>query len=481
MASRILLFSFLIVVGFAASDSAQSYPADLKPCQSEPTVLCGKLRVYEDPHHAAGRTIDLNVVVLPSLGERRFDPLFDIAGGPGVGVTVDLELFVKEIPQYREGRDIVLVDQRGTGGSNPLKCDPLPASTSLDEMYPVEYVRQCRKALETHADLTKYTTEIAMDDLDAVRKWLGYKKIDLFGLSYGTRAAQVYARQHSGSTDKIVLMGAIGTYHKMPFYHAPNAQASLDLLLAECEHDDKCHAAFPGIREDLRSAIKSLREKPAEVTFTDPKTKAANNYTIRADIFAEQIRKWLYTRDSTQSIPFVIHNAAHGNFKPFLTGALRPSDPGFIADGMYLSVTCAEDVPFIDVGEAAKLSRDTIFGDYRVVQQKRACAEWPRGEIGKNYRDRVVSDVPALFLTGGMDPVTAPAWADELAKGFKNAVMIRIPEQGHGPGGVSNVECEDRLIIRFLSNLSISAPDTACVATMKADPFMAEPTPQPTQ
>jgi pimeloyl-ACP methyl ester carboxylesterase len=450
----------------------QEYPADLKPCSKEPTVLCGKLRVYEDRQLRTGRTIELNIVVLPALGAKRFRPLFDLQGGPGVGATMDLELFVKEIPQYRQGRDIVLVDQRGTGGSNPLRCDPLPGATPLDEMYPVLYVKQCRSELEKRADLTEYTTEVAMDDLDDVRRWLGYDKIDLFGLSYGTRAAQVYVRQHPTAVGRIVLMGSIGTYHKMPFYHAPNAQASLDLLLAECGDDDQCHTAFPKINEELRSLILNLRKAPATTDYSDPATTSARTYTIRADIFAEQIRKWLYSRDTAQQIPFVVHSAARGNFTPFLKRVLQGgSDASFIADGMYLSVTCAEDVPFIDVAKAAELSVDTIFGDYRISQQERACALWPRGLISKNFRDPVVSDVPVMFVRGGMDPVTAPAWTDDLAKGFRNHVILTVPEQAHIPGGLSNVEREDNLIVRFLSDLPISDAETPCLKAIKAGTF----------
>ena len=465
----IAIFGF-VFFGLAGDMRAQSFPSDLKPCPTGPTVVCGRYRVYEDRRRKQGRTIDLNVVVLPSVGPKRFNALFDLQGGPGVGASIDLELLIKEIPEYRQGRDIVLVDQRGTGQSNGLDCPPLAGSNALNEMYPVKYVRQCRAALEKRADLTKYTTEIAMDDLDDVRRWLGYDKVDLMGYSYGTRAAQVYLRQHPKAVGRVVLMGAIGTYHKMPFYHAANAQHAMDLLLDECASDERCNAAFPAIRRELSDLIGRLRQHPAVFTYPDPTTKTQTRYTIRADIFAEQLRKWLYSRRTSQDIPFVVHAAANADLTPYLkrvlTGGSLP-----VADGMYLSVTCAEDVPFINVADAHRLNEKTIFGDYRVQQQKRACSMWPRGRISRNYRQPVISTVPVMFVTGSMDPVTAPDWADELARGYKNNVMLLIPEQGHGPDGLSNIDCEDALIVKFLSGLTITDTDRACVERMRPQPF----------
>ncbi|HEY2866020.1 MAG TPA: alpha/beta fold hydrolase [Pyrinomonadaceae bacterium] len=472
---RILLCSLSVWLIFSPVAQAQSDPRGLRPCTAEPSVQCGTFRVFEDRQKKSGRTIDLNVIVLPAVGERKFDPMFDLSGGPGAAATLDLELIMKELPQYRQGRDIVLVDQRGTGNSNPLRCEPLPGHTALDEMYPVAYVQRCRESLEKSADLTKYTTEIAIDDLDDIRRWLGYKKIDLWAISYGTRAAQVYVRQHGDAVGHVVLTGAIGTYHKMPFYHAPNAQASLDLLLTECERDERCHAAFPAIKQETGALFVRLKRGPIKAIYQDPQNGSPTSYLVRGEIFAESIRTWLYTRDTTQQIPFVIHEAALGNFSPFLKRVLRADGPdlnSFIADGMYLSVTCAEDVPYIDVADADRLSRKTIFGNYRVLQQKRACANWPKGKIGADYRRAVTSDVPVMFVTGALDPVTSPRWADELARGFRHHVMLTISEQGHGPVGLTNIDCEDSLIIRFISDLPIGEADKVCLSNMQPPPFV---------
>ena len=215
----------------ASSANRLTTSGPLKPCKLpgiNEELLCGKLTVFENRETRSGRTIDLNVVVLPALDSTsKEEPLFHLEGGPGVAATGAADFYAKEGKEYRRHRDVVLVDQRGTGKSNPLTAAARTRSPQdyLTEMYPVEYVKNLRQALEQRADLTQYTTSIAMDDLDDVRAWLGYDRINLFGLSYGTRAVLVYMRQHPDRVRSAILMGVAPTYLKMPLYHAPRPSA----------------------------------------------------------------------------------------------------------------------------------------------------------------------------------------------------------------------------------------------------------------
>src|SRR5947208_11060438 len=198
-------------------------------------LLCGKLTVFENREMRTGRTIDLNVVVLPAFDQKhKAEPLFDLAGGPGAASTEAAAFYAGPGKAYRRRHDVVCVDQRGTGKSNRLA---IPREKTppyyLSEMFPVDYVRQMRHAFEQRADLTQYTTSIAMDDLDDVRAWLGYERINLFGLSYGTRAVLVYMRQHPDRVRNAILMGVAPTYLKMPLHHARAARRAMDLLLEE--------------------------------------------------------------------------------------------------------------------------------------------------------------------------------------------------------------------------------------------------------
>jgi len=384
LAGTLLLFAFGGGACHKSDNSAKqlSTAGPLRPCKLpgiNEELLCGKLTVFENRETRSGRTIDLNVVVLPALDSTsKEEPLFHLEGGPGVAATGAADFYAKEGKEYRRHRDVVLVDQRGTGKSNPLTAAARRKSPQdyLTEMYPVEYVKNLRQALEQRADLTQYTTSIAMDDLDDLRAWLGYDRINLFGLSYGTRAVLVYMRQHPDRVRSAILMGVAPTYLKMPLYHARAAKRAMDLLLEECAHDDACHQAFPKVQQEWEEVVERLGREPARVEYPPPDKSATVTVEIQRDIFAEKLRFRMYSPDGARRIPLIIHQAARGDFGPFLKEAI-PADrcvPDFIADGMYLCVTCAEDTPFIDQDEAAKVNAGNPFGNYRVFQQTRACS-----------------------------------------------------------------------------------------------------------
>jgi len=466
-----------VLVALAIGSCAKVGLAKLKPCRLsgiDEELLCGKLSVFENRSTHAGRRIDLNVVVLPAFDQKtKTEPLFDLAGGPGAASTDAATLYATQERNYRQRHDIVLVDQRGTGKSNPLS---IPREKTpqyyLSEMYPVDHVRQLRQALEKRADLTQYTTSIAMDDLDEVRAWLGYDRINLFGSSYGTRAALVYMRQHPQRVHTATLIGVAPTYLKMPLHHSEAAARAIDLLFAECEQDSACHDAFPEIRQDWANVLAKLGRDPARVAYSQPeKPRQTTTVEIQRDIFAEKIRTWMYGRDKASRIPLIIHQAAAGNFEPFLQQAIAPSIPDFVADGTYLSVTCAEDVPFIDQAEAARLNANNPFGNYRVFQQTRACGMWPRGEVPPGFDQPVLSNAPVLIVSGNLDPVTPPQRGEEVAKYLPNSRHVIIREAGHGLDGLSDQGCVDRIIIDFLDKADPWKLDVSCVGNMTPPPF----------
>jgi pimeloyl-ACP methyl ester carboxylesterase len=453
----------------------------LKPCRVsgvDEHLLCGKLSVFENRQTRTGRKIDLNVVLLPALDQHNKEaPLFDLAGGPGVASTSAAVLYATDLRDYRRHRDVVLVDQRGTGASNPLHCEDSEPHY-LREMYPVKYVDDCRRRLERVADLTQYTTPIAMDDLDDVRAWLGYDHINLIGLSYGTRAALVYLRQHPERVRSIVLMGVAPTNAKLPMYHTRNGQRAMDLLFAECAADLACDKEYPRLREEFSALLKTLEQKPVQVKYKPAPEAKELDVEIRRAQFAEELRSQLYAPPSARRVPFIIDRAAHGNFTPFLKLAI-PADPSsklanFIADGMYLSVTCAEDVPFIDTPAAERMNKDTFFGNYRVEQQVRACAHWRRGTVPKDYDKPVDGTAPVLIISGFMDPVTAPDWATEVKSHLPNSKLWLIRNHAHLPVGLTNFACFDDVIKKFLDQPEANKLDTSCGDQMRPPPFFIE-------
>ena len=466
----------LVELGGCAKHRQAGPLSKLKPCRLtgiDEELLCGKVTVFENRKTRTGRTLDLNVVVLPALDQKaKAEPLFDLAGGPGAASTEAATFYAGPGKEYRRRRDVVCVDQRGTGQSNRLSIQREKTPQHyLREMYPVEYVGEMRHALEQRADLTKYTTSIAMDDLDDVRAWLGYDRINLFGWSYGTRAALVYMRQHPEHVRSAILLCVAPMDLKMPLHHSEAAERAVDLLLSECEKDAVCHNAFPQIREDWKKTLAQLEKEPARVEYSPPKTHAPTTLQIERDVFAEKIRTWMYGRDKAARIPLIVHHAAEGDFASFLQEAIAPSIPDFVADGMYLSVTCAEDVPFIDQEEAARLNASNPFGNYRVFQQTRACGMWPRGDVPPAFLQPVRSDAPVLIFSGNLDPITPPKYGEEVGRYLPNSRHVIIPEAGHGPEGLSDPGCIDRIAIEFLDKGDAQNLDVSCVDKMARPPF----------
>jgi pimeloyl-ACP methyl ester carboxylesterase len=467
----------LVDLGGCAQRRLPGGLSKLRPCRLDgidEELFCGKLTVFEDRKTRTGRTIDLNVVVLPAFDQKnKAEPVFDLAGGPGASSSDAAGFYAGAGKVYRRRHDVVCVDQRGTGKSNRLAIfrEKTP-SYYLSEMFPVDYVKAMRHALEQRAHLTKYTTSIAMDDLDDVRAWLGYDRINLFGASYGTQAALVYMRRHPEHVRSAILLGVAPADLKMPLHHAESGARAMDLLLNECERDPACRAAYPQIRDDWKNVLTQLEKQPARVEYSPPGKATPTIVEIQRGVFAEKIRTWMYGRDQAARIPLIVHHAASGDFAPFLQQAIAPSIPDFVADGAYLSVTCAEDVPFINQEEAAKLNEGNPFGNYRVFQQTRACEMWPRGEIPPDFLEPVSSNAPVLIFSGNMDPVTPPKYGEEVARHLPNSRHVVIPEGGHGVDGLTDAGCIDRIAIEFLDKGDAKNVEVSCVERMKPPPFV---------
>ncbi|HKR13844.1 MAG TPA: alpha/beta fold hydrolase [Pyrinomonadaceae bacterium] len=481
-----LRFLFLLVIGLFAtlqtsSAARHNDPAIvLNPCEIRGVsgAKCGTLEVYENRATRKGRKIGIYVVVMPATGEKREpDPLFYFAGGPGsAAASDDAPGAAQGFARIRERRDLVFVDQRGTGRSNGLECsmyDPKDAQSHFGYFFPLEVVRKCREQLEPNADLTLYTTTIAMDDIDDVRSALGYDKINLFGGSYGTRAATVYLRRYPKRVRSAMLQGISLRDQYLPRDYARDTQRALDGILAECAADEACNKAFPEVKNEAKAVLERLVKAPVETEIRMPDSMAAAKVSMNRDLAAEAIRYMMYHPQSASRVPLFLHLAAQGNFTPLAQAALhyRMNLVGPGTNGMFLSVTCAEDVPWIKTGEGERLAENTFLGDYRVRQQREACALWPRAKIESDYSKPFVSDVPAMIITGEWDPVTPPAYGDALTRTLKNSFHVVVPHGGHGVGGLENGDCITRLSAEFIDRGNANGLDTACVKTIRRRGF----------
>jgi pimeloyl-ACP methyl ester carboxylesterase len=342
---------------------------------------------------------------------------------------------------------------------------------------PAEDVRRCRKKFDGYADLKLYTTPIAMDDLDEVRAALGYDKINIEGGSYGTRAALVYLKRHPESVRTITLLGVDPTSYPIPLDFARDAQHALDGLLDECAGEAACRAAFPRAREEARAVFERLKRSPVEVEVLNPLTGDAACVRLSRELAGEAIRYLLYSPDSASQVPLVLHQAAQNDFTPLAELALfyRINLVASGANGMYLSITCAEDLPRVDLKEAARISADTFLGDYRARQQHDACDLWERAEVPAWFFEPTRSDKPVLLFTGALDPVTPPAHAAAAAKYLPNSLNLVVPHGAHGQDGLVGVECLDRVVADFVARGTTKGLDTACVAQIHRAGFATKP------
>jgi pimeloyl-ACP methyl ester carboxylesterase len=462
--------------------AAAARPADhLKPCHVEGVgaeLLCGTYPVWEDRAAQRGRKIDLNVVVVPALDQTPApDAILYLDGGPGAAATRDAAGFLEPDGIHRH-RDVLLVDQRGTGKSNPLNCDFYGPDSHLKhadsrllagDLFPPDKVRACRDQLSKVADLRLYTTALAVDDFDEVRAWLGYDKVDLVGGSYGTRAAQVYLHRHPGSVRTMLLDGVLPMDELIPLHHAYAGKRAVDILFAECAADAACRAAFPHLAEELQAVFERV-DRGVKVTVKDAHGDAYEVVPSRG-LIAEGLRFLMYG-SGARTVPLAVHRAYQGDLSQLVGIAVdrRASIDHLLSMGLNFSVTCAEDLPFIDDAAAARATAGTLLGDYRVREQKRVCADWPRGAVPADVHQPVVSDVPALLISGERDPVTPPEFGERVIKGLSHGRLVIVPHGSHGAEG----PCADAVTTHFIERGTVEGLDTSCVTATPPTKFVTK-------
>jgi pimeloyl-ACP methyl ester carboxylesterase len=295
-----------------------------------------------------------------------------------------------------------------------------------------------------------------------------------FGGSYGTRAALTYLKRYPQRVRTATLQGVSPTDQYLPGDFALQTERALQGILAECYADGACNKAFPKLKDEAKAVLAQLIKGPLEVEVQKPGSNDRVKIKLSRDLAAEAIRYMLYNPVAAGRVPLVIHLAAENNFVPLAQAALmyRINLVGTGSNGMYLSVTCAEDLPWIKPGEGERMAANTFLGDYRLRQQREACALWPRATIETDYGGPIRADVPVLIFTGEWDPVTPPANGDRVAKTLTNSLHIVVPHGAHGLGGLEGIECIKRVGEEFIERGTIKGIDTTCVKSIRRKGFV---------
>lgn len=462
-----LRFYFVAVFLFIAMRTHAASSFLPRACESQGArkagLRCGVVQVAEG-NSQPSRKIKLNVVIIPASHPRAgIPPLFHLEGGPGIAATNAAEFYAGPGSIYRRSRDVVLVDQRGTGGSNPLHCPDIENRPPLVDEFVREDVLRCRNELSSKAELTEYSTMRAAEDIDSVREALGAKQIDIWSISYGTRLAQVYIKKFPSRTRRIVMAGFAPLDYRTPLFHAMNSQRVLDLLLYKCRADAKCSTLYPKLKDEWDELLAKLDRSPVLVRWN------GTTVSMGRGRFTEEVRNSFGTAAGQRAFPSMVHAAVNGDFVPFVSNERKGPSP--FAIGLYLTIACSEGSSRITPADVERYTAGTFLGDYRVRQELSACAEWPRYEVPNDFFDSPTNTPQLLVISGEMDQVMSPDYAEQFCAKLQNCRHVLIPDLGHGPFDLdawNGARCYDQITARFLDSGIL---DNSCLKQMHPPAF----------
>ena len=480
MTTRLTSIALLLL---AAVPAAADAPATrtlgalgLEPCTLAAVGLpvtvsayCGTLPVPEDRAQPEGRILELAVALVPGRSKQaKPDPVFMLAGGPGQSAR---EAFPSVAGAFREllrERDVVLVDQRGTGGSNPIDCrtpgEAAATNATADPEAARRFAADCLAGLD--ADPRFYTTSDAVLDLEAVRMAIGAEQVNLVGISYGTRVALEYLRRFPERVRTVVLDGVVPPELALGSEHARNLESALDAHFALCEADADCRRQFGSPRELLDALLAELREAPQRVRYRDPLTDETREDDLTTAAVAGIVRLYAYAPQLAAMLPRSLAEAAAGRREVLMAQArmIESLVGEQIALGSQLSVSCAEDADRLRVDPA---DAGTLMGTAFVAAVLAQCEVWPKGRRPADFNAPVRSDRPVLLLSGELDPVTPPRYGEAVVKHLPNGRHLVAPGQGHN---VMAAGCVPRLMGRFVATADASGLDAACLEQLAPPP-----------
>ncbi|MEY3516828.1 MAG: hypothetical protein RIS67_1045, partial [Pseudomonadota bacterium] len=436
-------------------------------------AYCGTLQVPENHDAPDGRKITLAISWLPASGEAEPDPIFMLAGGPGQAARGSFPMLSGAFAEARKKRNIILLDQRGTGDSNPLKCVNEQGESAVvdDEDYTADaatdFAKRCAAQFEGKVDVAQFSSSDAIRDLDAARKALGAEQINLIGISYGTRMAQLYGKRYPQHTRTITIDGIAPLESVLGQDHAKNLESSLDLQFAQCAKDKACREKLGDPRAQLNTLLATLAKGPVPVHYRDAITGEWKDGQFSSGHLAMLTRLLAYQPQAASLLPMQFAEANQGRVDALM--ALSEMVTRDISDqimhGMQLSVMCGEDVPdlVVDPEDGKRL-----LGTGLVELMKAQCAVWPHKVRPADYRVPLKGNLPVLILSGEFDPVTPPRYGDMVAKHLPNSKHIIAKGQGHN---VLPVGCMPRLFAKFLESADAKNLDDACIKTLTYAPM----------
>ncbi len=472
LAALFFAFSLLSAPAFASAPGQHSRSCHLPGYDQ--SLRCVSIPVPLDYQKPAAEKLMLHVTVAPAFREAaKSDPLFILAGGPGQAGSEILRLLDTSFHKVRATRDIVLIDQRGTGLSGKLDCENLHALAEQALTEQEAAIAACMRSL--NKPYAFYNTENSTRDLEQIRLALGYGQVNIWGSSYGTRLGQAYARRFPDSVRALIL-DAVAAPDQIIFAWGRDGQAALDTMFRHCAENPGCKAAYPALPAQFKALMQRVAAGSVKLDFPHPRTARRTQMTLLPSRFLQTVRAALYAGDSRSRLPFLIDSADQGNWRPFMAQMIGASD--ISADGpaigLMLSVTCAEDIPQL----TPALIADEEGNSFLAGSEIKLVSRWCRFiDVPKAPRQAAtLIQAPVLLLSGSLDPVTPPRRAESALKHMARAQHFVVENAGHG---ISQLGCAPRLLREFLDRPE-QALDGKCLKEIPAASFqLGNAGPQP--
>ncbi|MCW3172219.1 alpha/beta hydrolase [Shewanella subflava] len=464
-----VIISVLFASSSYASDADQPQPLNTVDAKTHSCHLdglseqlqCGKISVPENPQKPDGKHIDIHFAILPAIKDTHpSEALLAIAGGPGQSAIEHAAGFDRLLNKVRQQRDILLIDQRGTGLSNILNCEDAEATSMLsfnDE--DVDIIADTEKCLtQTDADITQYGSQTALTDFEAVRTYLGYQKLHLYGVSYGTRMAQLYMRHYPEALSTVTLDGVVPMQQSVVAIGSA-IERGFELLMRDCASNQACHTQYPDLLADFKTVDQRLTTKPTEQSVRDPLTNEPSTLLLTRSKFNGAIRMGLYTPAIRALLPHAIHQAAKEDYQPILGIYALSADGIGLAMGMHASVVCGEDIHRIS-DQMRKDAKESYISSTMMEGLEKTCEIWKVPAVADSFSEPISSDLPTLLLSGELDPATPPNWGALAAKNLTNAKHLISPFATHG---VAAQTCANDLIADLVDSASVKKIDASCL------------------
>jgi len=436
---------------------------------------CASLAVPLNPNKPKEASISLFIGRLKAIGKKtQPDPLVLIQGGPGAASSETFLFPGQGFDKILQQRDLYIIDQRGTGKSGRLSCPGLNADLW-------EYDAQTSRALvaaclnEMPGGVEFYTSSIAVKDLELVREALGVDRWNLYGVSYGSRVAQHYLRRYPAVTRSVILDGVVHPQHILGPELALQSQRALDQFEARCSGDESCGKEFPELGKGIETLFKQLKHQPIEVQFEDFVTGKQASLTFGSAHLVAVIRMALYSPDAAAILPVLLRAAYRDqNFSPLARNAYQTIEnlAEMMSIGMHNTVVCSEDVSLLKEHSIDReaLSK-TYMGEDAINSLIDTCEVWPKGPVDTDFKQPVKSDNPVLLLSGGVDPITPPEYAEKAAEELSNSFHVIAKNLGHG---LAAKGCVPTLMAKFISQANTKGLDGDCIADAIASPVFID-------